>query len=152
ACACARLRWKDLSPTARQAVEAAEAFADDPGAFAAMRAVGEALKSDFYSRAALICTRAHGSAAALPAMALVRPAEDAVAVLHCLFGIPHCELAADPAWQKANDGAAVRLARAIYLNHSFDQMPILADALEDAGCTHPDVVAHCRDGKTHWRG
>jgi hypothetical protein len=31
-------------------------------------------------------------------------------------------------------------------------MPILADALEDAGCTNQDILAHCRAGGEHVRG
>lgn len=47
----------------------------------------------------------------------------------------------------------VSIARSIYTNHAFDRMPILADALQDAGCTHYDVLSHCRDTKTpHARG
>jgi hypothetical protein len=36
------------------------------------------------------------------------------------------------------------LALAIYEGHSFEDMPILADALEDAGCREPRVLDHCR--------
>jgi hypothetical protein len=31
-------------------------------------------------------------------------------------------------------------------------MPILADALEDAGCTNQDILSHCRSGGGHVRG
>ena len=31
-------------------------------------------------------------------------------------------------------------------------MPILADALEDAGCTNQDILNHCRGGGEHVRG
>jgi hypothetical protein len=41
----------------------------------------------------------------------------------------------------------------MYESHDFFPMPILADALQDAGCDHPDVLAHCRDPQaTHVRG
>jgi hypothetical protein len=45
-----------------------------------------------------------------------------------------------------------RIARAIYGDHSFSEMPVLADALEDAGCVDAEVLEHCRDGSEHARG
>jgi len=44
------------------------------------------------------------------------------------------------------------LAEAIYTDRAFDRLPILADALEDAGCTDADILAHCRGGGEHVRG
>ena len=40
----------------------------------------------------------------------------------------------------------------IYDRHAFDLMPILSDALLDAGCDHQLVQEHCRSGKPHARG
>jgi hypothetical protein len=44
------------------------------------------------------------------------------------------------------------LAHAIYEEHTFDVLPILADALEEAGCTNQDVLSHCRGPGPHVRG
>jgi len=44
------------------------------------------------------------------------------------------------------------LAKGIYAERAFDRMPILADALEDAGCDHADMIAHCRGDGPHVRG
>jgi hypothetical protein len=44
------------------------------------------------------------------------------------------------------------LARSIYDEHRFVEMPILADALEEAGCTDPDILSHCRGPGPHVRG
>ena len=44
------------------------------------------------------------------------------------------------------------LAEGIYADRAFDRMPILADALEDAGCDHADILAHCRGDGPHVRG
>lgn len=45
------------------------------------------------------------------------------------------------------------LARQMWGAREFSAMPILADALQDAGCDRADVLEHCRDpGATHCRG
>jgi hypothetical protein len=49
-------------------------------------------------------------------------------------------------------GTVVRLARAMYEARDFTDMPLLADALLDAGCDGEALVAHCRRGGEHARG
>ncbi len=44
------------------------------------------------------------------------------------------------------------LAQAIDEERCFQDMPILADALEDAGCTNLDLLDHCRQPGEHLRG
>jgi hypothetical protein len=44
------------------------------------------------------------------------------------------------------------LAEGIYADRAFDRLPILADALEEAGCTDAEVLAHCRGPGPHVRG
>ena len=34
----------------------------------------------------------------------------------------------------------------------FEDLPILADALEEAGCANQDLLAHCRHSGEHVRG
>jgi hypothetical protein len=56
----------------------------------------------------------------------------------------------DPAWRTST---AVALARAMYDSRDFAAMPILADALQDAGCEDKQLLAHCRGTKyPHVRG
>jgi hypothetical protein len=64
------------------------------------------------------------------------------------FEVPEIALS-DPHWQTST---AIGLAQAIYDQRAFDRMPILADALEDAGCTNEEVLAHCRGEGPHVRG
>lgn len=52
-------------------------------------------------------------------------------------------------WRTAT---AVGLAGAIYAEKAFDRLPILADCLEEAGCSEPAVLAHCRGDGPHVRG
>jgi hypothetical protein len=51
-----------------------------------------------------------------------------------------------------NNGTVVKMAQAIYEEHAFGRMPVLADALEEAGCDSPDILTHCRNGAEHARG
>jgi hypothetical protein len=51
-----------------------------------------------------------------------------------------------------NDGTIAKLAEAIYEEWAFDRLPILADALEEAGCTSEELLTHCRAGGEHVRG
>jgi hypothetical protein len=67
----------------------------------------------------------------------------------CVMGNPFRPVAVAPAWRSE---AAVALASAIYADRAFDRMPIMADALEEAGCDHADVLAHCRGPGPHARG
>jgi hypothetical protein len=51
-----------------------------------------------------------------------------------------------------NDRLVVRLAQAIYDERRWGEMPILADALLDAGADNEELLAHVRFGETHVRG
>ena len=72
-----------------------------------------------------------------------------VQVARDIFGNPFRPVAFSPAWRTET---AVALASAIYADRAFDRMPILADALEEAGCDSTDVLAHCRGPGPHVRG
>ena len=65
---------------------------------------------------------------------------------------PECAVVLDPTWLTWNDSAVRKLAQAIYAEHRFDDLPILADALEEAGCADADILGHCRSGGEHARG
>ncbi|MBN9523696.1 hypothetical protein J0H58_35155 [bacterium] len=66
-----------------------------------------------------------------------------------VFGNPFRPVAFDPAWRTE---AVVALARGMYESRDFAPMPVLADALGDAGCDQPDIFAHCRGPESHVRG
>ena len=51
-----------------------------------------------------------------------------------------------------NDGTVVRLAQGIYEERVFADLPVLADALEEAGCDIAEVLDHCRQPVEHVRG
>ncbi len=54
-------------------------------------------------------------------------------------------LPADSAWLTWNDETVRRLAQHIRETHEFGLLPILADALEDAGCNDVALLSHCRE-------
>jgi hypothetical protein len=49
-------------------------------------------------------------------------------------------------------GFVTAIANGVYDQRAFDGMPILADALEDAGCADPEILEHCRGPGPHVRG
>lgn len=53
---------------------------------------------------------------------------------------------------KWNDGTVVNLAQDIYREGAIDRLPILADALEEAGCNEAEIISHCREPRQHVRG
>jgi hypothetical protein len=55
----------------------------------------------------------------------------------------------DPAWRTP---AVLALARAISEERSFGDMPLLGDALEEAGCNSGHLLAHCREVREHLKG
>jgi hypothetical protein len=55
----------------------------------------------------------------------------------------------DPAWHA---DTAVSLAQQMYDARDFSAMPILADALQDAGCDNEGILSHCRSSGPHVRG
>ncbi|MBN9119827.1 MAG: hypothetical protein J0I06_11820 [Planctomycetes bacterium] len=66
-----------------------------------------------------------------------------------IFGDPFHPVEVRPEWLTST---VVALARGIYADHAFDRLPILADALQDAGCDDEDVLDHCREPREHARG
>jgi hypothetical protein len=78
-------------------------------------------------------------------------------LLRDIFGNPFRPPALDPAWLSWHDGTVPKLAQAIYKGHALpsghlNDLPILADALEDAGCSDAHILAHCRGEGPHVRG
>jgi hypothetical protein len=68
-----------------------------------------------------------------------------------IFGNPFRPVVLRPDWSGPN-GAAKHLAQSIYQDRRFDELPILADALEEAGCDNAAILEHCRSQTEHVRG
>jgi hypothetical protein len=84
--------------------------------------------------------------------ALARVEAAFVRYLRDIFGNPFRTLAADPAWLRWRDQTVPKLARALYDEGAFDRLPVLADALEEAGCTDAGLLDHARGPGPHARG
>jgi hypothetical protein len=71
------------------------------------------------------------------------------ALLRDIFDNPFRPTPAAPCWRTSD---VIALARGIYDGRHFEDMAILADALEEAGCADEHVLSHCRQGGRHVRG
>ena len=70
-------------------------------------------------------------------------------LLREVVGNPFRPVTIDHDWRTS---AVLDLSRQMYKAREFGPMPVLADALQDAGCEHPDVLTHCRGPGPHVRG
>jgi hypothetical protein len=173
ACACCRRIWRLLSDErSRKAVKTAERFADGLATRQQLRAArAYAADADAFAQGGpCYAPAAHAAcahAAAARAIDEVREAARCAAthpattntektaqaaLLRDLFGNPFRPVTAAPAWLSWNGATVPKLAQAIYEERRFTDLPILADALEEAGCDHADVLTHCRSGAEHVRG
>ena len=173
---CCRLIWK-LIPrgTCKEAVVVAEAVADRQATKKALTAARIAVRKVVYDEevywkhsAALACLNAvdanvvdgaHGVAIYVAGAALHRDTDNwdydatkgaALALLHDVVGpLPFRKVAMKPKWLTSSVTA---LAKQVYESRDFSAMPILADALQDAGCDNDRILDHCRGGGPHCRG
>ena len=70
-------------------------------------------------------------------------------LLRDIFGNPFRPVAFDPAWRTST---ALAIANGIYDDRAFDRLPILADAIQDAGCENEDILSHLRSDGPHVKG
>jgi hypothetical protein len=177
ASACCRQVWRWVTDEHSQAaVEVAEQFADGAAAARQLKTAERkaAVVASYLASHASVATRMsewaiRDAAAAVSHLARKRFSPEGVArltrsaiaatpdkpndqagLLRDLFANPFRPIVFDPAWRTET---AVALARQMYESPDFSAMPILADALQDAGCECDEVLTHCRDPKgSHVRG
>jgi hypothetical protein len=175
AAACCRLVWHRLTDQrSRAAVEQAErclAGPDDEAARVAVaaRSFDAAVKFRYLpdrprpdpeqlaaqAAFALVAWGSHdGDSAASAGFAALPKGSAALAcrLLRCQFGNPFQPLALVPAGLTWNGGVVRALAEQIDADGTFEHLPILADALDDAGCSEARILDHCRDAGPHARG
>lgn len=165
ACACCRSRWDELSdPRCRAAVEISESVADG---ILTENELSEAYKAAYPARvreesftgnkwspelAASLRDYALSGVVGHETGTLAGGPEEARHLLRCIFGNPFRPATLDPLWLAWNTSTVTKLAQAIYDGRDFDRLPILADALEEAGCDNKDILSHCRGRGKHVRG
>jgi hypothetical protein len=160
-CACCRLIWNELpSDSWRRAVEITERFIDgivsEVEREAATRAAVIEAGCPINAQAASRTCRTDGSPVHARFIAHYTGVVNDACIpliadlLRDIFGDPFCPVSLRSAWLTSD---VLALARGIYDERAFDRMPILADALQDAGCDNDDILNHCRDASlTHVRG
>jgi hypothetical protein len=174
ACACVRRHWSALADDrSRRAVEVAERFADgladEVERYDAWDEVACLVAVDMLATAALYAVEAeveflpwekrwatYDAAREAARYSRTGTSEGAAqsALLRCIVG--PCPFATPPrtpdtlrAW---GDRTVPGLARTIYDEHAFDLLPVLADALEEAGCSDEVILEHLRAPGPHARG
>jgi mannitol/fructose-specific phosphotransferase system IIA component (Ntr-type) len=178
ACACVRRVWHLVAqPVCQWAVEVAERYADGLASEEEREAADEATASDTdesegspYSDAELAATFAilahldfagrdsigqHPAVNAAHHAALAGgPAEasNQAVLLRDVAGDPFRRVKVAQGWRAWNRGLVVRMAEEVYQEQAFERLPILADALEEAGATEAELLDHLRGPGPHLRG
>jgi hypothetical protein len=75
--------------------------------------------------------------------------KDQATLLRDLFGNPFRPVTLDPAWRTPK---VVALAQEVYDDAALNRLPVLADALDEAGCRDADLLTHCRGLGPHVKG
>jgi hypothetical protein len=166
AVACCRELWPGLSePASREAIEIAQGYADGlrceeslEEAHAQSFAVVPSAPRDQRgpALAAYHSTNTSSAHAARLTWDAARDAglstQRACDIVRDMLGDFFHPVAIPYAWRQWEEKTVVKIAETIYQEHAFSDMPILADALEDAGCTDRVVIDHCRSHGPHVRG
>ncbi len=177
AVACLRAIWHALTERRQQVVSATERHADGltgPGTVApseggdvigvtlpqlAARLAVECLVDGRWEGAASLCARAI-SEGGIDSAAKAAETNRQAMLLRDIFGNPfQPALTIDASLLHRNSGAVPQLARSAYEERSLPEghldtgrLAVLADALEEAGCTDPELLTHLRGPGPHVRG
>ena len=167
AVACCRGLWHRMAGPLRRVVEVGERYADglaspDEADREAGLAIGQGGEGYRFSMAAwntvALCSEPDdpfhiASDTAAQANAVQHGQSAQCRLLRCIFGpLPFRSASLSPAVLTWRGGLLVSMARRIYDSRDFTDMPVLADALEEAGCRDADVLGHCRSDGEHVRG
>jgi hypothetical protein len=167
AVACCRRIWNLLDTIGRKAVEVSEQFADGLASPSVLMSTenlawwgadGLNYEEDpvwnagWAAHAALEGGQADTER--LAAQASGREGEPSIqaGLLRCIIGNHFRPVTVESFWLSWNNGTVPKIAKSIYDERAFDRLPILADALEDAGCADLDILTHCRQPGEHVRG
>jgi hypothetical protein len=173
AVAACRRAWGLLKdPRSREAVEAAEAWADR--AVTWQEVIGTRRGAEAYyhemrgrdnERQATLAWAARLAASrtrweleravwlVLTVLAPEGPVRDRqlADLLRDIAGTPFRPVRIDASWLTWGSGRVMQLARSIYEERRWEDMGVLGDALQEAGCADEVFLSHCRGGP-HARG
>src|SRR5262245_23943785 len=165
ACACLRRIWSLLpDDRCRRAVEVIERCADGLAGRADLQvalADAEAVEaaSTGPARAAARAVVAAWSTAEHARSAAAQASPDPAGerrhqadLLRDLVGNAFRPAPVELAWLERSGGRVAQIARTVYDGRRFADLPILADALEESGCTDEAVLWHCHSGGEHALG
>jgi len=139
------------------AATGATKHAADAAYWAANKKPGEPLENVFAAAAAAPSRQAAQKASSNDQIAVWHAIQTAsvrnqVALIRDLVGDPFHPVVVDSRWLTWAGGLVPQLAEGVYQDRAFDRMPVLGDALEEAGCTNEAILRHCRQGGDHVRG
>jgi hypothetical protein len=168
ACACCRSVWKWLGRMEHRAVELAERYADgladdeerlslaDEAWFDWSRVYGRGMRTILLLLSDHVGPRdCFDLCRTVLAVRGPRAREEIVATLReeILGPAPPYRAELDPGVLVWRGGVVGSLAHFIDAEGQYDALPVLADALEEAGCTDEEILSHCRRrGLPHTRG
>lgn len=168
--ACCRMAWYLLTEHHRAVIEACDQQIETEPSTGEKLTIPEALnaenQSELYWRSvgegdairdarAAVEFCADASAPLAGAMEVLRLTDPAVGknaqikLLVCILGSPSQPVGPTQEWRTST---VLAIAHQMYDSRDFNHMPVLADALEEAGCTSPTVLHHCRSDGPHARG
>jgi hypothetical protein len=152
--------FRELNRWVPAAVAVSEAFADGAATTDQLWAA-RAARGGPHNIALDVCrTNAHATLNVFAASVNILRESDlrfpvnatACVYLHEVMGNPFRPVPIAPAWLTWNDDTVRKLAQTVYDDRRYDLLPILADALEEAGCGNTTILAHCRGPGPHARG
>jgi hypothetical protein len=154
AIACVRTAWTYLSDEAvREAailleklVDSKADEADRAALYDDLRSHGESTAQDLLDRDARFAFEAGESVLGSDEH---NHTEEAWSLRNDIFGNPFRRVNIDPSWKSTE---VTTLAQVIYDERAFHLLPNLLEALEEAGCTNKEILAHCRGPGPHVKG
>ena len=166
ACACGRSLWGSMRrKRSRKCLEVAELFADGLATAEELREAQQAAfdplmnepdwpdgRAEAARNIAYEVGDSNGFRGAYEATSSIDSGSEHLvqrSLLWCVIGQLVTSARIKRAWLTSNEGTVSKLAESIYADRAFDRLPILADALEEAGCTNADILAHCRGPGPH---
>jgi hypothetical protein len=148
-CGYARTQWNFLPPIVRDVITSTEQLAD--GLTSEVNSPLSETPPEVSYLCRLLATGTLGFGKSSPLLCLnsLYGVSLSIELLRCITGNPFRPIILNSSWLTST---VIALAQKMYDSRDFSAMPILADALQDAGCENTDILDHCREAGPHARG